>query len=133
MLLIVIRILSRRPSGNIRSRYCVSGIRNIGGGPSAYTYLIPVPYCDGAEWHGGSLMRISQFMGRLAEVNRTDITHHRQTRQTDTHTQASFSVQFSSIQSVSDVHFRRCLMSAHSGPVCSPPPPSPCRILYGQQ
>jgi hypothetical protein len=27
-------------------------------------------YCDGAEWHGGTVMLISQFMGRLARANR---------------------------------------------------------------
>ena len=29
--------------------------------------LRPDEYCDGAEWHGGAVMLISQFMGRLAE------------------------------------------------------------------
>jgi hypothetical protein len=27
-------------------------------------------YCDGAEWHGGTMMPISQFLGRLARANR---------------------------------------------------------------
>jgi hypothetical protein len=43
-------------------------------------------------------MLISQFTGRLAKVNRTDIMHH---GHGDTHTGV---IQFSSIQSVSDVH-----------------------------
>jgi hypothetical protein len=45
-------------------------------------------------------MRISQFMGRLAEVNWTDITDG---QETDTHDTGV--IQFSSILLFSDVHF----------------------------
>jgi hypothetical protein len=40
-------------------------------------------YCDGAEWNGGALTLISQFMGRLARVNRAP-------KSTDTQQTANF-------------------------------------------
>jgi hAT family C-terminal dimerisation region len=57
-------------------------------------------YCEGAKWHGGALMLISQFMGRLENVNRTPKTTDRQTdRQRDAHRR----IQFNSILFYSDV------------------------------
>jgi hypothetical protein len=77
-------------------------------------------------------MMISQFMGRLARANRTpkltDNTHH---GQADRQTQGHRRYQFNLIPLYSDVRFRKCLISAYSGPVRLLL--SPYQVLYGQQ
>jgi hypothetical protein len=64
----------------------------------------PPSYCDGAQWYDGALMLISQFMGRLAMVNRTHMTDMTD-RKTDRDTHTTLAI-FSSVQLVSDAHFQ---------------------------
>jgi hypothetical protein len=75
---------------------------------------------------------ISQFMGRLARVNRapksTDNTHQKRT--TDRQT-GHRRYQFNLILLHSDVHFGEGVISASSGPACLLL--SPRRVPYGQQ
>jgi hypothetical protein len=94
------------------------------------------PYCDGAEWHGETMMLISQFMDRLARANRAPkSTHQQRTSRTDrgqiTDRQTQDTGVISSIELYSDVHSEKYLVSAYSGPGClllSPP-----QVLYGQR
>jgi hypothetical protein len=65
-------------------------------------------YCDGAEWHGGTVMLISQFMGRLARANRAHKTSRiPEQERTKTEQEGSHrKIQFNSILFYADVRSR---------------------------